>query len=435
MGNGPGGLTDYQRLFGTYPRCQGGFIWEWIDHGLRTTDADGNEFYAYGGDFGETIHDGNFVCDGLLFPDRSPSPGMTEFAKVIEPVRITIDGGVTVQNRYEVLDTGHLRFRWVHEIDGSKVADGELDVPVTAAGESVRVGLPDVRTGWLTVRAELAKPTAWADEGHLVAWGQAALSEAPRAPRTQGRAGDPADLGLRNVRLDVWRAPIDNDRLSADALANRWRAAGLHRVQHRTIGIENGVTTARTAPPALQWGLLSTWRWTRYDDGSLGLDLSVRPDGEAPEILPRLGITFELPSIETVTWFGPGPGEAYVDTRAAARVGRWSSTVDDLQTPYVRPQDNGHRIDTRWAELVDAGGNGLRIEAAPTHFGLTVRRWTTQALEQAAHDSELRPSDTTYVTLDIAQSGIGSAACGPNLPDRYRLHTTEASLSLLFGRL
>ena len=128
-------------------------------------------------------------------------------------------------------------------------------------------------------------------------------------------------------------------------------------------------------------------------------------------------------------------------TRAAARVGRWTSTVDDLQTPYVRPQENGHRIDTRWAELVDADGNGLRIEAASTLFGLTVRRWTTQALEQAAHDSELRPSDTTYVTLDIRNPR--------HRPVRHRLrrlrpkpprplpapHTAEASLSVLFRRL
>jgi beta-galactosidase len=450
MGNGPGGLPDYQRLFETHPRCQGGFIWEWIDHGLRATDASGNEFYAYGGDFGETVHDGNFVCDGLLFPDRTPSPGMLEFAKVIEPVRITFDGDhISVQNRYEMLDTGHLRFGWIRETDGVPVADGELDVPVTAAGETVRFDLPGIAGStassetWLTVRAELAKPTAWADEGHLVAWGQGRVSPEPnnqprhalpQATDERRRAGQPVELAgvrVRNVRLDLWRAPTDNDLLG-DAVADGWRKAGLHRVQHRIVSVEDGVTTVRTAPPALQWGLLSSWRWTSYDDDSIGLELSVQPDGEVPETLPRLGISFELPRIETVTWFGHGPGEAYADTRAAAGVGRWTRSVDELQTPYVRPQENGHRIDTRWAELVGAGGNGLRIEAAPSLFGLTVRRWATQALEQALHDSELVAGDTTYVTLDIAQAGVGSAACGPVLPDRYRLRTGEASMSLRF---
>jgi beta-galactosidase len=151
--------------------------------------------------------------------------------------------------------------------------------------------------------------------------------------------------------------------------------------------------------------------------------------------LPRLGISFELPRIESVTWFGRGPGEAYADTCAAAAVGRWTRSVDELRTPYLRPQENGHRIDTRWAELVGAGGNGLRIEAAPSLFGLTVRRWSTTALEQARHDHELRAGDTTYVTLDIAQAGVGSAACGPDLPGRYRVHTGEATLSLVYRRL
>ncbi len=463
MGNGPGGLSDYRELFDTYPRCQGGFIWEWIDHGLRTTDAAGNEFFAYGGDFDEPIHDSNFVCDGLLFPDRTPSPGMLEFAKVIEPVRITVGDEVVVENRYEVLDTAHLRFRWLAETEGLPVAEGELDVPPVAPGADVRLALPEVHAGqagetWLTVRAELAKPTGWAEEGHLIAWGQGlapeptegrhALAEASSERRqgsSEGRhavgdasgrraVGWPERLGpfeAAGVTLVTWRAVTDNDRLG-DAVAADWRDAGLHRVQHRVVGTEDGVTTVRTGPPALQWGLVSTWAWTSYDDGSLGLELTVTPEGQVPETLPRLGIGFTLPRIETVTWFGCGPGEAYVDTRAAAAVGRYTASVDDLQTLYVRPQENGHRIDTRWAELVDAEGNGLRIEADPTLFGLTVRRWPVAALEEARHHPELTATDTTYVTLDIAQAGIGSASCGYALPERYRLRTGPASMSLRF---
>jgi beta-galactosidase len=449
MGNGPGGLSDYQRLFETYSRCQGGFIWEWIDHGLRTTDAAGNEFFAYGGDFGEAIHDGNFVCDGLLLPDRTPSPGLVEFAKVIEPVRIAVGDQVTIENRYEVLDTGHLRFRWYAETEGVLVADGELDVTAVGPGSQQRVELPAVDGAgadgetWLTVRAELAKPSPWADEGHVVAWGQGRIgSQGPDERRHAGSqrpderlVGWPERLGAFEVgglSLVTWRAVTDNDRLG-DAVADAWRRAGLHRVQHRLVGVEDGVTTVRTGAPALQWGLVSTWAWTGYDDGSLGLELTVTPEGEVPETLPRLGIGFTLPRIEDVTWFGCGPGEAYVDTRAAAAVGRYGASVDELQTSYVRPQENGHRIDTRWAELTDAEGNGLRIEADPTLFGLTVRRWPVAALEQVRHHPELVATDATYVTLDIAQAGIGSASCGPPLAERYRLRTGPARLSVRFS--
>jgi beta-galactosidase len=128
MGNGPGGLAEYQRLFETYPRCQGGFVWEWIDHGIATTDADGNRYFAYGGDFGEELHDGNFIADGLLFPDRTPSPGLLDLKKVFEPVRIAYrDGVLHITNLHEVRDTSHLTFRWTLERDGLGVVDGVLE--------------------------------------------------------------------------------------------------------------------------------------------------------------------------------------------------------------------------------------------------------------------------------------------------------------------
>ncbi|GAA1651105.1 glycoside hydrolase family 2 TIM barrel-domain containing protein [Kribbella alba] len=472
MGNGPGGLSDYRALFEKYPRCQGGFIWEWIDHGLRTS-ADGKEFYAYGGDFGETIHDGNFVCDGLMFPDRTPSPGMLEYIKVIEPLVITSDGkgGIAITNRYEVLDTSHLVFKAVTEVQGEPTGSGVLGVPATAPGETVSVELPPVDASqpetWLTVTAELAEGTAWAEAGHRVAWGQIRLDQ-PAEARHVGSEGEAAadagpgdegaarharteaagedvragvsgigvgSLGISNLRLDVWRAPIDNDAIPG--VSDAWKQAGLHRVQHRVVsaGVKDGAweVVTRTAPPALQWGLVSTWRWTHLDGGSVQLDLSVEPEGQFPATLPRLGITFELPAVDRVEWFGTGPNEAYVDTRAAAAVGKYSATVEQLQTPYVRPQENGHRIDTRWVTV--SGEATLRMEAAPDLFGLTVRNWTTQDLENAKHTPDLVPGDTTYVTLDVAQAGVGSNACGPALPDRDKLHTTPASLSVRFTRV
>ncbi|TWD81150.1 beta-galactosidase [Kribbella amoyensis] len=450
MGNGPGGLSDYRALFEKYPRCQGGFIWEWIDHGLRTT-VDGKEFYAYGGDFGETIHDGNFVCDGLLFPDRTPSPGMDEYVKVIEPLVITADGSgnIAITNRYEVLDTSHLTFRLESQIAGERVGSGTLPVPAIAPGETVSVQLPpgiaeqqdaNQPDTWVTVTAELTEGTAWANAGHRVAWGQIRL-DVPSDARPEV-AGTPAEgvagvggitvAGLTNARLDVWRAPIDNDAIPG--VANAWKDAGLHRVQHRVVsaGVKDSAweVVTRTAPPALQWGLVSTWRWTAVDSGVF-LQLSIQPEGQFPETLPRLGITFELPKVDQVEWFGTGPNEAYVDTRAAAAVGKYAASVAELQAPYVRPQENGHRIDTRWAALTGTAGT-LRIEAAPDLFGLTVRQWTTADLENAKHTPDLVAGDTTYVTVDLGQAGIGSNSCGPALSEQYKLKTAPASLSVKF---
>src|SRR4051794_32742262 len=178
MGTGPGGLSEYQALFERHPRCQGGFVWEWIDHGIRQ----GSRF-AYGGDFGEPLHDGNFVADGLLFPDRTPSPGLIEFKKVIEPVRITgAPGVVRIENRHDFRDLSHLEFVWAFEEEGVAVADGTLRAGPLPAGAVVEVPVPELPPvsgeAWLTVRAVLAADETWAPAGHEVAWGQIPIAPA-----------------------------------------------------------------------------------------------------------------------------------------------------------------------------------------------------------------------------------------------------------------
>ena len=462
MGNGPGGLLEYRELFERYPNVQGGFVWEWIDHGLVRREADGRAYFAYGGDFDEPLHDGNFVIDGLVFPDRTPSPGLLEFAKVFEPVRITGSAhGVRVTSYYDHTSSEHLRFSWVYEDDGVELASGELTVPPIGPGEHVDVALPEVPRasgeGLLTVRAVLADDTAWASAGHVVAWGQITVVEAvagtPLAATakvvatagalTLGRgAFDPATglltavggLPVRGPRLDLWRATTDNDRGSASPEATAWADAGLHRLQHRVADVEVGETSivvrTRVAPPARGFGMLADYHWTS-DGDRLRLRVDVTPDGEWPCTLPRLGLRMALPGdLDAVEWFGGGPGEAYADSRQAARVGRFSSTVDDLQTPYVFPQENGNRVDARWVEL-SSGDRGIRVDGEPV-VDFTARRWTTEHLDAARHTTDLEPDEFVHLTLDLAQHGLGTASCGPGVLPRYRLRARKASFSLTF---
>ncbi len=168
MGNGPGGLAEYEALFDSYPRCIGGFVWEWIDHGIWT-----GTHYAYGGDFGEVLHDGNFVIDGLVFPDRTPSPGLTEYAAVIAPVRDPLSRAT--RSRSRTAATSHRsttssssgRPRSMGEV----VASGALDVPAVGPRASVTVPTPRMRpiatAGelWLTVRAVRGADVPWAPAG------------------------------------------------------------------------------------------------------------------------------------------------------------------------------------------------------------------------------------------------------------------------------
>ncbi|MEV7422375.1 glycoside hydrolase family 2 TIM barrel-domain containing protein [Streptomyces sp. NPDC091212] len=474
MGNGPGGLTEYQRLFEQHPRLQGGFVWEWIDHGIRRRTPDGREFFAYGGDFGEVVHDGNFVADGLVFPDRTPSPGLHEFKKVVEPVTVRIDPHartVSVRSTLDFADTGNLRFHWRLEDEGAARAEGELGVPVVGPGGTAVVPWPAELAGasgaeaagerWLTVSARLAKDEAWAPADHEVAWGQALLTPAAPAP-APGRSARPAerdalitlgegvfdawtgrlvrigDLPVEGPRLDLWRAPTDNDlRGWKGSVADQWRQAGLDRLEHKVLSVGTGdeglTVTTRVAAAGTDAAMTAVYRWSAPEDrpGTLRLTLEVRPVGSWDLPLPRLGLRAAVPgTLDTVGWFGGGPYEAYPDTRAAARIGRFTARLDDLQTPYLFPQENGSRTDVRWALLTDrAGGAGLRI-SGPVPFALTARPWTSEDLDAARHPTDLVRRDTVQLTLDAALQGIGSASCGPGVLPEYRLFAGPATFTL-----
>ena len=479
MGNGPGGLTEYQQLFERYERLQGGFVWEWIDHGLPAHTPDGTPYFAYGGDFGEPLHDGNFIADGLLFPDRTPSPGLVEYTKVIAPVRITDapGGGLRIANLYDFRSLAHLAFTWTVEEEGVPLATGTLTVPEIPAGSTHELSptdleLPELphthRETWLTLRAVLAEDQPWAPAGHEVAWAQLPLRAAPaaavpatthppRAARGSAAQGhvtlggaqfDRAtgallrlgELHLDGPRLDVWRAPTDNDRGGgARSLARSWHALGLHRMRHRTVSTTVGdralLVRTRVAPAATDLALLADYRWS-LAEGLLRLDLDVAPEGDwGATPLPRLGLRLALPAgIEQVRWYGLGPGESYRDSRQAARLGRFTMTVDELQTPYVMPQENGNRSDARWAAFTDNSGAGLLVRGEP-HFDFTARRWTAEDLDAARHTSDLRPGDRVVLTLDQRHQGLGSASCGPGTLPQHRLAPAPTRFTLQFDPL
>ncbi|MCX4237255.1 glycoside hydrolase family 2 TIM barrel-domain containing protein [Streptomyces ortus] len=469
MGNGPGGLADYQRLFETHDRIQGGFVWEWIDHGIK------DEWYgfAYGGDFGEELHDGNFVCDGLVFPDRTPSPGLLEYKKVVEPVRMEgdgVEGVVRITNRYDFADLSALAVEWSYEVDGEVMGTGTLDMPALAPGDSADVKLPeppvdvrDTETRW-TIRAVLAGDTSWGPKGHVVAWvqlwrvwRQSTGVTARSRPAPDGRGGvrlGPAvfsartgelttvgGIGVSDLKLDVWRAPTDNDEGAPwqpdTRLGPLWRKLGLHRMQHRldTVELSDDALTVRTrvAPAASDLALRTVYRWTS-DGTRLKLAVSVTPEGDWRVPLPRLGVRLGLTAADRVRWHGGGPGEGYPDTKSASMLARWESTVDGLQTPYVRPQENGARADVRWVEI----GRGpdfpaLRVEGGVA-FWFTARRWTSEQLDAANHLTDLTPGDTVWVNLDHGQQGIGSQSCGPGPLPQYQLQVQPAEFSFVFSK-
>jgi beta-galactosidase len=466
MGNGPGGLLDYEELFEAHPRMAGGFVWEWIDHGIARNAGDGTPYYAYGGDFGEELHDGNFVIDGLVFPDRSPSPGLGEYKKVSEPVRIAVDpraGTIGVRNLHHTRDTGYLRWPWLLEEDGVALGHGDLIVPVVRAGETASVGWAEELTRlidgagggevWLTVTANLGEAESWAPAGHEVAWAQERVDGRAGQPddpagavapmgdadaitvgpaRFDGRTGMLTGLGgleLAGPRLDLWRAPIDNDK----PLLAGWRRAGLDRLRHKLLGVEadgDGLSVrARVGAAGTGLGMDVVYRW-RAEADRVWLTVTVTPQGTWDVPLPRLGVALTLAGEEAeLEWFGLGPGEAYRDSQSSVRVGHHRRTLAGLQTPYVRPQENGNRRAVRWARLRRDDGAVLSILGHPV-FDLTARPWSTAALAGARHTCDLRPDGRIHLYVDAAHHGLGSASCGPPVPAWHTLAAAPATFTV-----
>jgi beta-galactosidase/beta-glucuronidase len=480
MGNGPGGLQEYWDAIYTYPRLMGGCIWEWVDHGIRQHTADGTEYFAYGGDFGDDPHDGNFVCDGLIFPDRIPSPGLIEYKKIIEPVHVeAIDlaaGTVKLTNRYDFRALDTLQLTWAVTADGKPLQSGTVDVPAIAPHASGELTLPYVlptpapgTTYYLDLSFSLPTDELWTWRGHEVAWAQFVLPVAAPAPvkavcamsslclaesptQIQVAGADFAltfdrvratiasweaqgqPLLVAGPRLNFWRATTDNDRSWDNA--KPWREAGLYRLQHRvdevtveSLAAEKAIriqAKVRIAPPVRAFGFACTYTYTIYGSGDVRLDVHGVPTGSWPETtLPKIGLQMTLPLAQRrVAWFGRGPGESYIDTKQAGRFGLWQADVEALATPYIFPQENGNRCDVSWVALTNASGVGLLAIGQPT-LDFSAHRFTAMDFETARHTYDLTPREEITLNLDYRHNGIGSASCGPRPWEQYLLKVEE----------
>ena len=455
MGNSNGSLADYWDAMCTYEGLQGGFIWEWIDHGIASVTDEGKPFWAYGGHFGDEPNDGAFIADGLVWPDRTPHPGLLEAKAVFAPIRVeAIDasrGRIRIVNDYEILDLSNIAFRWSTSIGES----GALKVPKTAAGDCVEVQLPVTlrpgpRDSWITVVAALRAATPWAPAGHEVAVGQVvvpATSGARVARRPTGTTDDERpdvvvsangeitsivwrgrELLAEPLRPTIWRSRIDNDGVEPGTLGIpgvhstwvRWNlraasrpVAALRRSERR------GVETVTTEVSIDGVVFVQT---TTVAGRTIGIEcVATVPDTRSD--LPRLGHRFALATgAEWVSWRGRGPHEAAVDRTASTPLGDWSSTIDAQYVPYMRPQDHGHHPDSTTFSI-NAGDRPLvTVDSGPgERFSFAVRRHSDEALESATIPPELPDRPDTFVYVDHLVRGVGTGSCGPDTLPTYRI--------------
>ncbi|MGD8682479.1 MAG: glycoside hydrolase family 2 TIM barrel-domain containing protein [Chloroflexota bacterium] len=441
LGNSNGTLGEYWDAIETTPGLQGGFIWEWRDHGLQQRLSDGRTRWAYGGDFGEEPHDGPYVTDGLNWPDRTPKPAMREAQYLNAPVRVTeLDaaaGVVELVNRQSFRGLDWLRGQWELAEEGIVVASGTVVLPALGPGETGRAALEGWTDGqppsgerWLILRFLVAGGEPWADAGHEVCWDQVRLEagarRTPPAAAGDGSVELDADGRVRHPllaappELSLWRAGTDNDRLSG--LSETWERQGL---RSPVVGPASVVRQADAIHVTRQVRVASSvvshrQVLTPLPGGGLHVvEEAVIP----PELhdLPRVGTVLELlPGLVEAEWFGLGPHETYPDRKRAGLVGTWHAAIDDLFVPYLRPQESGGRSEVRWLELRDAAGDGVRL-TMERPLQVSASRYRAADLEASDHLEELSPAAETIVHLDAGHRGVGTAACGPDTLEDYRL--------------
>lgn len=469
MGNGPGGLAQYQAVFNQHKSLQGHYVWEWCDHGLLVHDEQGRERYQYGGDYGDYPNNYNFCMDGLIYPDQRPGPGLREYKQVLCPVNIRPtqqDDVLLVENRYWFSTLGDIEFKVAYQVDGKTIAQQTLSLPHLLPGEAEELQLtaPALPAGEVFINIEIVKrsTTSWSDAMHSLGQFQILRQQAVSRellPLNQHSAlrcdtqqnslvisGN--EFALTFCRLSgelvswlvngeeiVGRAPhltffkptIDNHKQEFEGL---WQPYHVHLMQHnfRTMrhfsqGEDTVVEiTSTIAPPVFDFGMRCTYQWRITPAGHVSLDLSGTPYGNYQAIVPKIGLDFGISTrFKQVEYYGRGPGENYADSCQSNLIGHYRQPVETLFENYPFPQDNGNRQDVRWLSVEDEKGNGIFIQPSkPINFSLWP--YSAEMLQQAQHINELEKGDYLTLNLDDQILGLGSNSWGSEVLDSFRVY-------------
>ena len=458
MGNSVGNLKEYWDAIRSHKRLIGGFIWDWADQGLRKKAADGKEFWAYGGDFGDNPNDGNFCCNGLVQPDRKPNPSLHEVKKVyqriwVEPVD-ALAGRVRIRNEYDFADLSFVDTQWELTCNGKVLQKGTLDkLPLAPDSEQEAVipfEKPQLEAGaeyWLKVSFSLAEDLPWAERGYVVAWDQFQIPfDVPAVTRIDVTKMAPLELDESNEAITVstqaievrvgkasgaiesfkflggelmasplvpnfWRPPIDND--NGNGMPRRlgaWRQAGPNRkviaVKAEQVKPQVVRITAECTLPAVN-NSKYTNTYTIYGSADVVVQSSIEPAGDGLPNMPRFGMQMAIRrEFGMMSWLGRGPHETYWDRKTSGAVGLYSGAVSEQIHMYVRPQETGNKTDVRWLALTNGFGVGILAVGMPT-LSVSAWPWTMQELESAKHTNDLAPAKAVTVNLDYRQMGVG----------------------------
>lgn len=484
MGNGPGDFEDYFQIIENHDILCGGFVWEWCDHAIEAGKAEnGKTKYLYGGDFGETIHDGNFCMDGLVYPDRMPHTGLLEYKNVHRPARVvsyhTDTKELTLHNYLDFTDLkDYVAIHYEVTCDGictSKGAVPACSVPPHCE-RTIKLDIPIPRIGrvYLNIRYLLLKDSPMVSAGHPLGFDEILLEnedgrnltviewlnqkintntaiftkETDSQIRLFGKnfcytyskkngmfesmVYEGKEYLDKSMEINIWRAPTNNDMY----ILTKWKKAHYHNSITRAYDTlvtrsENGIVISSAmsvSADSLQRILNIQAEWIVDYDGGIHMILDVRKNEEFP-FLPRFGIRLFLPKeFETVSYYGYGPYENYRDKHRASSHGLYTSAVAELHEDYIFPQENGNRSDCDYVKIY---GKQLGLTAVSSRsFSFHASFYSQEELENKAHHFELEESGNTILCLDYTLHGIGSSSCGPDVPDRYCFRDTAFRFQL-----
>ena len=478
MGNGPGDLEDYFQIIQKDARMCGGFVWEWCDHAIAHGQAEnGKTKYYYGGDHGETIHDGNFCMDGLVYPDRTPHTGLLEYKNVYRPVRVVSydekTGRLVLHNYMDFDDiSDYADILYEITVDGLCVQKGVLDevsiAPHSDGVMTLKLDIPQSGKVYLKLRYQLKKELPLLPAKHELGFDEVLLANVDGRNQTAvkwlAEAEEKNEISVSEtdteitlkasdftyaiskrtglftklqyagrdylnhpMELNIWRAPTDNDMY----IRAKWENAHFHEAYTRAYKVETiqnqyGVIVMShvgVVAPTVQKILDVELVWKVESSGRITASMEVSKDAEFPE-LPRFGVrVFFNKNLSEASYYGMGPQESYRDKHRAASHGLYRSAVKDLHEDYIMPQENGSHFDCDYVELYN-GRYGIAA-VSETPFSFQASNYTQEMLAQAKHNYELEESDSTVLCIDYALNGIGSNSCGPEVLAAYRFDEKE----------
>ena len=473
MGNGPGDFEDYFQMIQDNDKMCGGFVWEWCDHAIaHGTAENGKTIYAYGGDHGEEIHDGNFCMDGLVYPDRTVHTGLLEYKNVYRPARVISydkESGELVLHNYMDFDNlkDYVKISYELTQDGLLIGKGKLDevsvVPHSEGKTNLQVNVPENGKCYLKLTYHLKKEMPLLEEDYILGFDEIEVSQKDAKCQLAEKwvektvtdselqvSEDDTQIHIKGrefaytidrrtalftemkfagreylnhpMELNIWRAPTDNDMY----IKSEWKKAHYDKAYTRAYTTEvvqgkHGVkitSHASVVAETVQKILDVTITWKIEAAGKIDADIAVTKDDEFPD-LPRFGVRMFLDKkLSAARYFGMGPQESYCDKHQAASHGLYHANVDDLHEDYIRPQENGSHYDCEYVELNNSR-YGI-VASAENAFSFNASYYTQEELEEKTHNYELTESDSVVFCVDYALNGIGSNSCGPVVLEQYR---------------